>query len=104
VEVPGLSIKVARPSRTELVATLLDRTGLEPFATIAWAFVASGLRVDWSPPAFDAGDPAAAVGGGWGRVFVRVRLRLDAMNRPAVPRRHKERQQRSWAALMGPQS
>jgi hypothetical protein len=103
VEVPGLSIKVARPSRTELVATLLDRTGLEPFATIAWAFVASGLRVDWSPPAYDAGDPAAARGAGWGSVFVRVRLRLDAMNRPAVPRRHKQRPQRSWAALMGPQ-
>jgi hypothetical protein len=102
VEIPGVGIRLARPSRTELVATLLDRTGIEPFATIAWAFVATGVRVDWSPPTYDAGDPAAVHGGGWGSLFVRLKLRIDAMNRPTVPPRHKQRPERSWAALMTP--
>jgi hypothetical protein len=103
VEIPGLQIRTARPSRTELFATLLDRAGIEPFATIAWAFVATGVRVDWSPPTYDAGDPAAARGGGWGSLFVRLKLRMDAMNRPTIPPRHKHgSEQRSWTALVTP--
>jgi hypothetical protein len=98
VEVPGLSAPAVRPSRTELFAALLDRAGVEPFATIAWLFVATGLRIDWSPPLASAGDPAAARGG-WGSVSVRLRLRVDATNRPALPARHDRRPHRTWAAL-----
>jgi hypothetical protein len=102
VEIPGVQVRTARPSRTELFATLLDRAGVEPFATIAWAFVATGVRVDWSPPTYDAGDPAAAHGGGWGSLFVRLKLRIDATNRPTIPPRHKHGPERSWSALMTP--
>jgi hypothetical protein len=98
VEIPGLSVPAVRPSRTELFAALLDRAGVEPFATIAWLFVATGVRIDWSPPLAGAGDSAAARGG-WGSVSVRLRLRVDALNRPALPPRHDRRPHRTWAAL-----
>jgi hypothetical protein len=88
VEVPGFTPRLARPSRTELFATLLDHAGIEPFATVAWLLVATGVRVDWSPPIAD-GPSSAAARGGWGTVSVRLRLRIDATNRPAMPARQR---------------
>jgi hypothetical protein len=102
VDVPGFATRLGRPSRTELAATLLDRTGIEPFATIAWIFVATGLRVDWSPPVYDAGDPAG--GRGWGSLFVRLKLRIDPMNHPVVPERRRARGPGSWRPLLTPRT
>jgi hypothetical protein len=101
VEVPGLATTFGRPHRSELFVALLDQAGIEPFATIAWVFVATGLRVDWAPPALDGGDPAGVRG--WGSVFLRLRLRVDPMNQPVFPVRHRpEREARGWAALAIP--
>jgi hypothetical protein len=98
VEIPGLVTTVRRPHRTELFATMLDRAGIEPFATIAWIFARTGLRVDWSPPDRGTGDPAR-----WGNFTIRVRLRIDAMNRPALLERDKARDgKRSWKTFIAP--
>jgi hypothetical protein len=100
VEVPGLATAVRRPHRTELFATMLDRAGIEPFATIAWIFARTGLRIDWAPPSRGTGDPAT-----WGSFSVRVRLRLDAMNRPALLGRERTRAgHRSWASVIAPRA
>jgi hypothetical protein len=88
VEIPGFTLRLARPSRTELFASLLDRAGIEPFASVAWLLVATGIRVDWSPPFTDAARGGA---GGWGSVSVRLRMRIDALNRPAMPGRKAHR-------------
>jgi hypothetical protein len=85
VSVPGFEPRFSRPSRTELALAYLDRVRLEPFATIAWALVWSGLRLDYSPPVFEGSSQAPA---GWGTVFLRVKFRVDASNVPVVPARH----------------
>jgi hypothetical protein len=85
VSVPGFEPRFSRPSRTELALAYLDRVRLEPFATIAWALVWSGLRLDYSPPVFEGPSQAPA---GWGAVFLRVKFRVDADNVPVVPARH----------------
>jgi hypothetical protein len=104
VEVPGFATRFGRPHRSELFVALLDRVGIEPFATIAWAFVATGLRLDWSPPAADAGDPAAGRAG-WGSVFVRLRLRIDPMNHPVFPHRNRSRYAgQSWSSFVSPRA
>jgi hypothetical protein len=104
VAVPGFEAGFGRPHRTELVASLLERAGIEPFATIAWLFATTGFRLDWSPPTFDGSTPATAQGGGWGSVFVRLRLRIDPMNHPVFPHRRPDAPRRSWAALVTPQA
>lgn len=86
VSVPGHELKFARPSRTELAAVYLERANLEPFATVAWLLLASGLRFDYTPPEF--GGPSQAPTR-WGSVFVRVKFRVDADNVPVIPRRHR---------------
>jgi hypothetical protein len=103
VEVPGFATSFGRPHRSELFVALLDQAGIEPFATIAWVFVATGFRVDWAPPALDGGDPAGVRG--WGSVFLRLRLRVDPMNQPVFPVRHRpERDARGWAAFAIPRT
>lgn len=92
VEVPGMGYGRGRPSRTELFVTLMDRAGIEPVATIAWFFMVTGLRIDWSPA--NADESYGATAGGWGNVMVRLRLRVDAFNRPAIPIRPRVRMQR----------
>jgi hypothetical protein len=87
VSVPGFDPTYERPSRTELALSYLDRVRLEPFATIAWALLVTGLRVDWNPPILDGASQAPS---GWGSVFVRVRLRVDADNMPVVPKRPRD--------------
>jgi hypothetical protein len=86
VSVPGLELAYQRPSRTDLALSYLDRVRLEPLATIAWALLVTGLRVDYCPPSFD-GAPQAA---GWGTVFVRLKFRVDADNKPVLPRRPRD--------------
>jgi hypothetical protein len=105
VAVPGFDTKLGRPHRSELFAALLDRAGIEPFASIAWLFVTTGFRLDYAPPSSDAGDPAAAHGGGWGSVFVRLRLRVDPMNHPVIPHRDRAgNDRRRWTALIAPRA
>lgn len=92
VDVPGLGGVRRRASRSELFVSLLDRARVEPFASIAWFFVVTGLRVDWTPAAMDESYGASA--GGWGNLFVRLRLRVDAWNVPVLPVRPRERMRR----------
>lgn len=87
VSVPGYEPRYEQVSRTELTLSYLDRVRLEPFATIAWALLVTGLRFDYSPPVADGASPAPQ---GWGTVFVRVRFRMDADNVPVVPKRPRD--------------
>jgi hypothetical protein len=98
VEVPGLAQPVRKVHKTELFASMLDRAGIEPFATVAAVIARTGLRVGWSPPDPTNGDPA-----GWGSFMVRLRLRIDALGRPALFERDRKRNaQRSWKSFIAP--
>lgn len=96
VDVPGIEGFRRRASRTELVVALLDRAQIEPIASIAWFFVVTGLRVDWTPAAMD--ESFGATAGGWGNVFVRLRMRLDPWNLPTLPVRPRDRMRRAREA------
>lgn len=85
VSVPGLEPKFTRPSRTELAVVYLERARLEPFATLGWLLLTTGLRFDYSPPEFEGSSQTPTR---WGSVFLRVKFRVDADNVPVVPRRH----------------
>lgn len=84
VSVPGYEPRYLRPSRTEFAALALERAHLEPFATIGWALVATGIRLDYTPVALDGPNSG---GHGWGSAFLRLRLRMDAYNALIFPRR-----------------
>jgi len=84
VAVPGFEPSYGRAHRSEAFVALLTRAHVEPIATMAWALVATGLRFDYKPVAFDGPNSG---GHGWGSVFLRLRLRLDARNRPVFPAR-----------------
>jgi len=79
VSVPGYDPGYSRPHRSELFVLALTRAHIEPIATIAWALASTGLRFDWTPVAMDGPNSG---GHGWGSVFLRLRLRLDADNVP----------------------
>jgi hypothetical protein len=79
VSVPGFDPAYTRPHRSELFVLALTRAHVEPIATIAWALVSTGVRLDWTPVAMDGPNSG---GHGWGSVFLRLRLRLDAANVP----------------------
>jgi hypothetical protein len=84
VSVPGYEPRYGRAHRSELFVMALERAHLEPFATIGWALVATGLRFDYTPVVFDGPNSG---GHGWGSVFLRLRVRMDADNVPVFPRR-----------------
>lgn len=84
VSVPGYEPRYGRSRRTELVALALERARLEPFATIGWALVTTGIRLDYTPAAFEGPNSGAR---GWGVVFLRFRLRMDAHNALVFPSR-----------------
>ncbi|HET8539852.1 MAG TPA: hypothetical protein VFL83_08275 [Anaeromyxobacter sp.] len=77
VAVPGFELRPGPFHRSELFVLALGRAHVEPLATIAWALVATGLRLDWSPPVLEGPNANAH---GWGSVMLRLRLRLDARN------------------------
>jgi hypothetical protein len=89
VSVPGLEPRFSRPSRTELAVVYLERARLEPFATLGWLLLTTGLRFDYAPPEFDGASQTPTR---WGSVFLRVKFRVDADNLPVVPRRHSRDQ------------
>jgi hypothetical protein len=84
VSVPGFEPTYGRVHRSEAFVALLTRAHVEPIATIAWALVATGLRFDYTPVAFDGPNSG---GHGWGSVFLRLRVRIDAEGRVAIPPR-----------------
>lgn len=84
VSVPGHEPRYERPHRTEAVVLALERARLEPFATIGWALVTTGIRLEFSPAALGGQSPG---GRGWGAVFLRFRVRTDADLTPVFPRR-----------------
>lgn len=84
VAVPGFEPRYGRAHRSELFVLALTRARMEPLASVAWALTATGLRFDWTPAALEGPGAGAH---GWGSLFLRVRLRLDADNLPVfVPR------------------
>jgi hypothetical protein len=85
VQLPGYAPAYSsRSAREEAFVALLTRSRVAPLETVGWALAASGLRFEYAPAAFDA---ASAGAHGWGKVGVRVRLRLDAHNGVVVPSR-----------------
>ncbi len=84
VAVPGYEPSYGRVHRSEAVVAVLAHAHVEPLATMGWALVATGLRFDYTPVAFDG--PSSG-GHGWGSVWLRLRVRLDARNAPVFPER-----------------
>jgi hypothetical protein len=83
VTIPGREPPPLRPSRIDLAATYLARTDLTFLSKVARGLLTTGLRLEYTPPAFTGPSSAPTA---WGPVFVRVRFRVDAMNVPVVPR------------------
>ena len=52
---------------------------------MAWALFSTGLRIDYSPAAFDSTTNVRARG--WGSLTLRLRLRIDAQGGIVVPPR-----------------
>jgi hypothetical protein len=84
VAVPGYEPRYGRVHRSELVVLALQRAHVEPLASLSWALVATGLRLDWSPPVLEGPDVQAR---GWGKVMLRLRVRIDATNHLVFPKR-----------------
>jgi len=95
VDVPGQTTTHGGMSRPELVARLLDDADVAPLASLAWLFAQTGLEVQWTPPHLDA---ATSASGGKGNLFVRLKLRIDAWNRPSFPVRERDRIRREQEA------
>ena len=86
VAIPGREQKFSMSGRrTELALTYLDRLHLEPFATVAWWLVASGVRLDYSLD--QSSDPTHGKAAR-PRFQALLRWHLDALNRPVIPARH----------------
>jgi len=83
VALPGEEPRFDRATRTDLFLALVSRAGIEPLASVVWAFASTGLQVEYRP----SWDGADGSGRGWGSVLVRLRFRLDADNRPVFAAR-----------------
>lgn len=87
VAVPGYEPQYSiRGKRTELALRLLDRTRVEPLATLVRLMAVSGVRLDYSPAQFDQGALERGRGG-WGHFQVLLRWRLAADGTPIFPLR-----------------
>jgi hypothetical protein len=67
--------------RTELALAVIDRMNLGTVSSIARTAAVSGLRVDYRPPQIEA--LGGGKGGGYGKVKVVLRWRLDAFLVPS---------------------
>jgi hypothetical protein len=67
--------------RTELALAVIDRMDLGALSSIARTAAVSGLRVDYRPPQLEA--LGGGKGGGYGKVKVVLRWRLDAFLVPS---------------------
>ncbi len=83
----AVSLPGANPSydgagrRTELALAVLDRMDLGALSAFARTAAVSGLRVDYRPPQLEA--LGGGKGGGYGKVKVVLRWRLDAFLVPS---------------------
>jgi hypothetical protein len=83
----AVSLPGANPSydgagrRTELALAVIDRMDLGALSSIARTAAVSGLRVDYRPPQLEA--LGGGKGGGYGKVKVVLRWRLDAFLVPS---------------------
>lgn len=85
VAVPGYEPQFSiRGKRTELALRLLDRTRIEPLATVVRLMALSGIRLDYSPAQFDSGALESGRGG-WGHFQVLLRWRIAADGTPVFP-------------------
>ncbi len=81
VAIPGRETRLdTRGKRTELALAAVDRLGLGPVSDAARAANAWGLRADWLPPQMDAWSAGR---GGFGKLTVGFRWRLDAFHGPS---------------------
>lgn len=80
VVIPGQEPRYdTRGKRTELALAALDRLQLGTVSTLARAANTVGLRVDYLPPQLDT---LSSGRGGFGKLAVGVRWRLDAFHGP----------------------
>ncbi len=88
VAVPGYEpVLDTRGRRTELFLALLDRVHFEPVASLAWAFAATGVRLDFRPRGMQLGGSDNGnldARPGWGSFRVWLSFRLDAANSPVI--------------------
>jgi hypothetical protein len=80
VAIPGQEVRFdTRGKRTEMALAALDRLQLGTLSTLARAANTAGVRVDYLPPQLDS---LSAGRGGFGKLAVGVRWRLDAFHGP----------------------
>jgi hypothetical protein len=80
VSIPGREQEFdTRGKRTELALAFIDRLQIGAVSGIARAVNTSGVRVDYQPPQLDSGSNGR---GGYGKLNVGVRWRLDAWSGP----------------------
>lgn len=80
VSIPGREQEFdTRGKRTELALAFIDRLQIGAISGIARAINTSGVRVDYQPPQLDSGSNER---GGYGKLNVGVRWRLDAWSGP----------------------
>ena len=81
VSIPGRDTSFdTKGKRTELALAAIDRLQLGAVSTVARAVNTAGVRVDYVPPQIDAWSGGR--GGGFGKLAVAVRWRLDAWHGP----------------------
>ena len=81
VSIPGRDASFdTKGKRTELALAAIDRLQLGAVSTVARAVNTAGVRVDYVPPQIDAWSGGR--GGGFGKLAVAVRWRLDAWHGP----------------------
>jgi hypothetical protein len=68
-----------RGKRTELALAAIDRLRLGPVSSVARAANTAGVRVDYQPPQLDSQSSGR---GGFGKLNVGLRWRLDAWGEP----------------------
>jgi hypothetical protein len=80
VSIPGQEPRFdTRGKRTEMALAALDRLQLGTLSTLARAANTAGVRVDYLPPQLDSMSSGR---GGFGKLAVGVRWRLDAFHGP----------------------
>jgi hypothetical protein len=80
VSIPGREVQFdTRGKRTEMALAAIDRLQLGTVSTVARAANTAGVRVDYLPSQLDSGSNGR---GGFGKLAVGFRWRLDAWNGP----------------------
>jgi hypothetical protein len=81
IALPGREPQFSQEGRrTDLALSMLERTQLEPVASVARVLERTGLRLNFTPRQLDAHAQDRT---GWGHVLLGVRWRIDAHGVPA---------------------